>query len=30
MLRSIKYRAYPDKNQEIFFAKTFGCARFSI
>lgn len=28
MFRSIKYRAYPDKEQEIFFAKTFGCARF--
>lgn len=28
MLRAIKYRAYPNKEQEIFFAKTFGCARF--
>ena len=27
MLRSIKYRAYPNKEQEIFFAKTFGCTR---
>ncbi len=28
MLRAIKYRAYPTKEQEIFFAKTSGCARF--
>lgn len=28
MLRLIKYRAYPSEEQEIFFAKTFGCARF--
>ena len=28
IFRSIKYRAYPNKEQEIFFAKTFGCARF--
>ena len=28
MLRAIKYRAYPNKEQEIFFTKTFGCARF--
>ena len=27
MLRAIKYRAYPNKGQQIFFAKTFGCAR---
>lgn len=27
MLRAIKYQAYPNKEQEIFFAKTFGCAR---
>ena len=30
MLRSIKYRAYPNKEQEIFFAKTFGCARLLV
>ena len=28
IFRSIKYRAYPNKDQEIFFSKTFGCARF--
>lgn len=27
MLRAIKYRAYPNKEQEILFAKTFGCTR---
>ena len=28
MLRAIKYRAYSNKEQEEFFAKTFGCVRF--
>ena len=27
MLRTIKYRAYPNKEQEEFFVKTFGCTR---
>ena len=27
MLKAVKYRAYPNKEQEIFFAKTFGCTR---
>lgn len=25
--KSIKYRLYPTKNQEVFFAKSFGCCR---
>jgi putative transposase len=28
MLIAYKYRIYPDKNQQIYFAKTFGCTRF--
>ena len=28
MNRAIKFRAYPNKEQRILFAKTFGCARF--
>lgn len=28
MLKSYKYRIYPNKEQEEFFAKTFGCTRF--
>src|SRR5574344_1482583 len=28
MLASCKYRLYPNKEQEIYFAKTFGCVRF--
>lgn len=28
MLRSYKYRIYPNVKQKIFFAKTFGCTRF--
>ena len=27
MMRAVKYRIYPDKEQEEFFAKTFGCCR---
>lgn len=27
MLKAVKYRAYPNKEQETFFAKTFGCTR---
>ena len=27
-IRGYKYRAYPDKKQEEFFCKTFGCCRF--
>ena len=26
--KAYKYRIYPTKEQEIFFAKTFGCCRF--
>ena len=28
MLIAYKYRLYPNKEQEIYFAKTFGCVRF--
>ena len=28
MLKSYKYRIYPNKEQQIFFSKTFGCVRF--
>lgn len=28
MLKAYKYRLYPDKEQEILIAKTFGCCRF--
>ncbi|PEO96209.1 cytosine methyltransferase, partial [Bacillus wiedmannii] len=28
MLRSYKYRIYPNKEQQMFFSKTFGCVRF--
>jgi putative transposase len=28
MLKAYKYHIYPNKEQPIFFAKTFGCARF--
>lgn len=28
MLKAYKYRIYPNKEQQIFFAKTFGCVRF--
>lgn len=28
MLKAYKYRIYPNKEQRIFFAKTFGCVRF--
>jgi putative transposase len=28
MLKAYKYRLYPNVEQKIFFAKTFGCARF--
>ena len=28
MNRAIKFRAYPNQEQRILFAKTFGCARF--
>jgi len=28
MLKAYKYRIYPDQNQKIFFAKSFGCCRF--
>jgi putative transposase len=28
MLKAYKYRIYPTKEQEIYFAKTFGCVRF--
>jgi putative transposase len=28
MKKAYKYRIYPNKEQEIFFAKTFGCCRF--
>jgi len=28
MLKAYKYRIYPNKEQEEFFAKTFGCCRF--
>ena len=28
MLRAYKYRIYPNREQKIFFAKTFGCVRF--
>lgn len=28
MLQSYKFRLYPNKEQQIFFAKTFGCVRF--
>src|SRR5574344_1160027 len=28
MLVAYKYRLYPNKEQEIYFAKTFGCVRF--
>jgi len=26
-LKAYKYRIYPNKEQKIFFAKTFGCSR---
>ncbi len=26
--KAIKYRIYPNDNQRIMFAKTFGCCRF--
>lgn len=28
MLKAYRYRIYPNKEQRIFFAKTFGCVRF--
>jgi Transposase and inactivated derivatives len=28
MLKAFRYRIYPNKEQQIFFAKTFGCVRF--
>ena len=28
MLKAYKYRIYPNQNQKIFFAKSFGCCRF--
>lgn len=28
MLKAYKYRIYPNKQQELYFAKTFGCTRF--
>ena len=28
MLRAYKFRLYPNKEQRIYLAKTFGCARF--
>ncbi|EOO25920.1 hypothetical protein IIU_06064 [Bacillus cereus VD133] len=28
MLKAYKYRIYPNKEQQLFFAKTFGCVRF--
>ena len=28
MLKAYKYRLYPNKEQEILVAKTFGCCRF--
>jgi putative transposase len=28
MLVAYKYRIYPNKEQQIYLAKTFGCARF--
>ena len=28
MLKAYKYRLYPNKEQEVLFAKHFGCARF--
>ena len=28
MLKAYKFRAYPNKEQQLLFAKTFGCARF--
>ena len=28
MLKAYKYRLYPNKEQEVYFAKTFGCVRF--
>lgn len=28
MLKTYRYRLYPNKEQEIYFAKTFGCVRF--
>lgn len=28
LLKAYKYRIYPNKEQEVFFAKCFGCARF--
>ncbi|WP_415841275.1 helix-turn-helix domain-containing protein, partial [Paenibacillus alkaliterrae] len=28
MLRAYKYRIYPNEEQRVFFAKTFGCVRF--
>ena len=28
MLKAYKYRIYPNKEQEIYFSKTFGCVRF--
>ncbi|WP_243521925.1 helix-turn-helix domain-containing protein [Bacillus pseudomycoides] len=26
-LKAYKFRIYPTKNQELFFAKSFGCVR---
>lgn len=28
MLKAYKYRLYPNKEQQVYFAKTFGCVRF--
>ena len=28
MLKAYKYRIYPNKEQQKYFAKTFGCTRF--
>nr|WP_234399641.1 helix-turn-helix domain-containing protein [Paenibacillus popilliae] len=28
MLKAYKYRIYPNNEQKLFFAKTFGCVRF--
>lgn len=28
MLKAYKYRLYPNKKQQLYLAKTFGCTRF--
>ena len=30
ILKSYKYRIYPNKEQEVLIQKTFGCCRFEI